>query len=120
MRSTAELWMSMLDKIPLSGLFKTKDKCHLPQSGGGVPRKGFTLYGNRPMKFPYTFTAKMVQFPYQFHYNTNWYFKYYSWAVIASLPVFFYLERLSKAPENVKKWEEIKRKEEKELHEKWD
>ncbi|CAH0556058.1 unnamed protein product [Brassicogethes aeneus] len=88
-------------------------------SGGGYKR-GFQLHGQRPMKFPYTFTAKIVQMPWKFHYDTNWYYKYYVFGVIGSIPVFAYLMKLSYSPENVKKWKEIKAKEHEEYLHKWD
>lgn len=32
---------------------------------------------SRRMKYPYTFTAKMVQFPYKFHFQNFWLIRYY-------------------------------------------
>lgn len=48
----------------------------------------------RPMKFPYTITAKIMQFPWRFYIEKNWIFKYYFISVILCLPIFYKLERL--------------------------
>lgn len=42
----------------------------------------------RPMKYPYTFTAKLVQFPWKFYLTKNWLYKYYAVALIVTFPVF--------------------------------
>ena len=51
---------------------------------------------SRPMKYPYTFSAKIAQFPYKFYWNNNWMFRYYPYGVLAALPVFVYISRKSK------------------------
>nr|CAD7413094.1 unnamed protein product [Timema cristinae] len=65
----------------------------------------------RPMKFPYTFTAKLVQFPLKFYIQNNWIWRYYIFGIAGSLPVFYYISKLSNSPENKAKWAEIRRKE---------
>lgn len=47
----------------------------------------------RPMKYPYTYTAKLAQFPWKFYILNNWVFRYYLIGVVLSMPVFLYLER---------------------------
>ncbi|XP_028128302.1 uncharacterized protein LOC114324628 [Diabrotica virgifera virgifera] len=74
---------------------------------------------SRPMKFPYTFTAKLVQFPYKHYFKHNWIYRYYVFGVIASLPIFMYLSRLAHSPGNVEQWKEIRRKEEEEQRHKF-
>lgn len=69
-----------------------------------------------PMKFPYTFSAKIAHFPWMFYFNNNWIAKYYVIAILCSVPLFAYLSALSKSPENVKKWKELKKAELEELH----
>lgn len=88
----------------------------------------------RPMKYPYTFSAKLAQFPWKFYYNNQWIFRYWGLSVILCLPVFNSIRKLSKcknlkfqlllmsislfsanSPENVAKWAEIRRKE-REMH----
>lgn len=51
----------------------------------------------RPMKFPYTFSAKLAQFPYKFYFKNQWIYRYYVPAVILCLPVFNYFRKLCKS-----------------------
>ncbi|KAF2880390.1 hypothetical protein ILUMI_25783, partial [Ignelater luminosus] len=44
--------------------------------------------GSRKMKFPYTLTAKIVQFPWLFYIKNNWVYRYYFISVILCLPIF--------------------------------
>lgn len=66
---------------------------------------------SRQMKFPYTYTAKIAQFPLNFHFKNNWMWKYYVYGFIVSIPIFFKIHRLSNSKENVEKWRIIKEKE---------
>jgi len=66
---------------------------------------------DREMKYPYTLTAKLRQFPYKYHFNNLWMFRYYLYAVGVSTPLFLYFHRLANSPANVAKYEEFKRKE---------
>lgn len=50
----------------------------------------------RPMKYPYTFTAKIVQFPYGYYFKYSWVYRYYLYGVIVSFPVFVYIHRKGK------------------------
>ena len=43
------------------------------------------------MKYPYTFSAKLALFPYRHHFQNHWVFKYYTFGLIASFPVFMWL-----------------------------
>lgn len=47
-----------------------------------------------PMKYPYTLTAKMAQFPYKHYYDHNWMWRYYFYALIACVPIFYKLSRM--------------------------
>jgi hypothetical protein len=47
----------------------------------------------RPMKFPYTWSAKIAQFPLRFLINNNPLWKYYFLGVLASVPVFWKIDR---------------------------
>uniref|UniRef100_A0A6M2DEX9 Uncharacterized protein n=1 Tax=Xenopsylla cheopis TaxID=163159 RepID=A0A6M2DEX9_XENCH len=69
------------------------------------------MVGERPMKYPYTFSAKIAQFPLKYHVVNNPLWKYYFIAVGLSLPIFYKIQKLSYSPENVAKWDEIHRKE---------
>ena len=51
----------------------------------------------RPMKFPYTFSAKIAQFPIKFYFQKQWIWRYYFIALVASLPVFYKIDRLGKS-----------------------
>lgn len=66
----------------------------------------------RPMKFPYTLSAQIAQFPFMHYYNhpRSWILKYWLLANVVCLPVFYSIQKLSYNPENVKKWNEIHRK----------
>ncbi|KAL1497418.1 hypothetical protein ABEB36_008394 [Hypothenemus hampei] len=65
----------------------------------------------RPMKYPYTLTAKIVQFPYKFYFQNNWVYRYYVYAVVACFPVFWYITVLSNSKNNNAKWKDIRYKE---------
>lgn len=48
------------------------------------------------MKFPYTFSAKIAQFPYKFYYKNNWIVRTYPWGFALALPLFWYIDRMGK------------------------
>lgn len=62
------------------------------------------------MVYPYTYAAKLAQFPYKHYWNNVWVFKYYCIAFVVCMPLFYKIQKMSFAPENVKKWQEIRRK----------
>ncbi|XP_046687511.1 uncharacterized protein LOC124373152 [Homalodisca vitripennis] len=62
----------------------------------------------RPMKYPYTISAKVAQFPFKFYYNNHWIFKYWFFGILASAPLFYKIGKLSYSPDNVAKWEKIR------------
>lgn len=83
---------------------------------------------SRPMKYPYTLSAKIAQFPLKFHMQNSWIWRYYPLGVLFSLPFFAFISKLGKhlllvnvqdlvssfvvnSPENKKKWEKIRRQE---------
>ncbi|XP_015584841.1 uncharacterized protein LOC107262803 [Cephus cinctus] len=65
----------------------------------------------RHMKFPYTFTAKMVQFPYKYYINNCWPYKYYLISVLLVSPLFVKITSAVNSPANKAKWYEIRKKE---------
>ncbi|KAJ8926064.1 hypothetical protein NQ315_009919 [Exocentrus adspersus] len=71
---------------------------------------------SRPMKFPYTFSAKIAQFPFKFYLKNQWIWRYYAISVVVCLPVFKAISNLANSPENVAKWAEIRRREAAEHH----
>lgn len=48
----------------------------------------------RPMKFPYTFSAKIAQFPLKFYVQKQWGWRYYGIALLVSAPVFYKISKL--------------------------
>uniref|UniRef100_A0A182N166 Uncharacterized protein n=1 Tax=Anopheles dirus TaxID=7168 RepID=A0A182N166_9DIPT len=70
----------------------------------------------RPMKFPYTFSAKLAQFPIQHYFKNQWIWRYYFIAFGVSIPLFYKIHKLANSPANQAKWAESKRKEHAEHH----
>lgn len=90
----------------------------------------------RPMKFPYTISAKIAQFPWKHYFGKQFIWKYYIGGVLVCIPLFKKISNLCKciatflllfvsailffflanSPENVAKWAEIRRKEAAEHH----
>merc|ERR1711860_155253 len=68
------------------------------------------------MKYPYTFSAKLALFPYRHHFQNHWVFKYYTFGLIASFPVFMWLSGKINSPGNIKKYEDQMAKEAAEAH----
>lgn len=50
----------------------------------------------RPMKFPYTFSAKIAQFPLKFYIQKQWIWRYYGIALVFCAPVFYKISKLGK------------------------
>ncbi|XP_057338791.1 uncharacterized protein LOC130676522 [Microplitis mediator] len=69
-----------------------------------------TVAKERYMKYPYTWTAKLRFFPYKYHYKHAWLTKFWLAGILLTIPVYWKIQRLSYAPENVAKWREIRRK----------
>lgn len=51
---------------------------------------------SRPMKFPYTFSAKLAQFPIKHYLKNQWIWKYYAISLVVCLPVFNSISKLGK------------------------
>ena len=43
------------------------------------------------MKYPYTLSAKVAMFPWKHHMSQSWLYKYYAIGVVATLPIFVWL-----------------------------
>ncbi|KAI8424740.1 hypothetical protein MSG28_006691 [Choristoneura fumiferana] len=65
----------------------------------------------RPMKFPYTISAKIAQFPFKYYVSNQWIWKYWMAGIVISVPIFYKIHKLANSPENVSKWAEMRRKE---------
>ncbi|CAL7949616.1 unnamed protein product [Xylocopa violacea] len=67
----------------------------------------------RPMKYPYTLSAKITRFPF-YHYffvtKNGWLLRYWLVASILCLPLWYKIQQLSYSPGNVKKWAEIRKR----------
>lgn len=48
---------------------------------------------SRKMIFPYTFTAKFVQFPFKLHFKNHWMFPWFIAASFAVAPIFYQLQK---------------------------
>lgn len=48
----------------------------------------------RPMKFPYTLSAKLAQFPFKYYFKNNWVFRYYIFSLALTFPVFMKISQL--------------------------
>ncbi|XP_043582213.1 uncharacterized protein LOC122567588 isoform X1 [Bombus pyrosoma] len=62
------------------------------------------------MKYPYSLAAKIRRFPfhhYMFVAKNGWVLRYWTISTILCLPLFYKFHKMSHAPENVKKWEEL-------------
>ena len=70
----------------------------------------------RHMKYPYTLTAQIRQFPFKYHFNNNWIYRYYTYAFFVTLPVFAYIHKVTHSPANWENYREYKRKEDAEHH----
>lgn len=49
-----------------------------------------------PMKYPYTFSAKIAQFPLKHYIKNQWIWRYYFLAFGLSIPVFYKISKLGK------------------------
>lgn len=65
---------------------------------------------DRQMKFPYTTTAQLRQFPYKYYFEKSWFFRYGFYAMFVSMPVFWMLQKMSNSEENKKIWYERRKK----------
>merc|ERR1711915_175725 len=59
----------------------------------------------RMMKYPYTLSAKIAQFPYGYYIKNQWVFRYYAIALVVCAPVFSWIQKQTNSPANVELWE---------------
>lgn len=50
----------------------------------------------RPMKYPYTYTAKIARFPYKFYFQNSWLFRYWCYSLVATFPLIVFLHKAGK------------------------
>ena len=65
----------------------------------------------RPMKYPYTLSAKIAQFPWGMYWKNAWVFRYGAFASALTFPIFVMIQNAVYSPSNVEKWTEIRKKE---------
>ncbi|GAB6026075.1 hypothetical protein CHUAL_012278 [Chamberlinius hualienensis] len=53
---------------------------------------------SRPMKYPYTFTSKIVQFPWKYYFTNNWPFRYFIYGSIITFPLILWIDRKVNSP----------------------
>ncbi|KAF6215097.1 hypothetical protein GE061_009846 [Apolygus lucorum] len=70
---------------------------------------GKQAMSSRRMIYPYTYSAKIAQFPYRFYFDNCWFFKYTVYATVVCIPAFLFLGKKSYAPSNVAEWNEKRR-----------
>ncbi|XP_050538314.1 uncharacterized protein LOC126903849 [Daktulosphaira vitifoliae] len=75
---------------------------------------------SRKMVFPYTFTAKIVQFPHKLHFKHHWMYPWFIGAAILSMPLFYKIQQAANCEANIKIWAEKRRREEEHHKHKWD
>lgn len=57
------------------------------------------------MKYPYTFTAKIAQFPIFFYLKNNWIWMYYPVGATVSLYIFSKIHAMANSEANVRSWQ---------------
>ncbi|XP_031620253.1 uncharacterized protein LOC116338871 [Contarinia nasturtii] len=65
----------------------------------------------RPMKYPYTFSAKIAQFPYKLYFThpNSWLYKYWAISIVLCTPFFYKIHKAVNSPGNVALWKEKER-----------
>lgn len=48
---------------------------------------------SRKMVFPYTFTAKVIQFPYKLHFKQHWMYPWFVGAIFVMSPIFYQIQK---------------------------
>ncbi|XP_060800382.1 uncharacterized protein LOC132901795 [Amyelois transitella] len=71
----------------------------------------------RHMKFPYTFSAKIAQFPIFFYCKHNRTWMYYPWSCMLSFYFFGKIHAIVNSDENKRSWAETQRKAAEKEHE---
>ncbi|CAH0720666.1 unnamed protein product, partial [Brenthis ino] len=64
----------------------------------------------RHMKFPYTMSAKIAQFPYFYYLKHNNIWMYYPLGFLVSLYFFTKIHAMANSESNIRSWAEIQRK----------
>lgn len=69
----------------------------------------------QPMEFPYTYSAKLSQFPYKFYFRQSFMVRYFCYSFILMTPLIYSIHKMANSPENTAFWRE-KRKHDDEHH----
>ncbi|XP_025104291.1 uncharacterized protein LOC112570193 [Pomacea canaliculata] len=68
--------------------------------------------GGQPMKYPYTISAKLAQFPYRWHWKHGRFIRFLAFTLVGVSPLIITIHKAVHSPENERHWEEIRRKRE--------
>ncbi|XP_050036817.1 uncharacterized protein roh [Dermacentor andersoni] len=83
-------------------------------SAAASPAKAAAAAGatSRRMKYPYTLTAKIAQFPYKFHFKNFWLIRYYLCGGLVIYMVFmvYPIHKAVNSPANVEAHKKLMRK----------
>ncbi|KAL1461332.1 hypothetical protein WDU94_013239 [Cyamophila willieti] len=61
------------------------------------------------MDYPYTWTAKFVNFPWKLYFTKQWIWKTLPFSLLITLPMFYKISQGSNTESNKIKWAEIRR-----------
>ncbi|KAL5009219.1 hypothetical protein ScPMuIL_014800 [Solemya velum] len=64
-------------------------------------------YGQQ-MKYPYTLTAKVMQFPWKWHWQNARFVRYLAYGLVFSFPLIYKFHSMANNAENKRKWAEIR------------
>jgi hypothetical protein len=68
------------------------------------------------MKFLYTFSAKVAQFPFKYYVQNHWIWRYWMFGIALTVLFFYKIHKLANSLENVSKWAEKRRQKAAEHH----
>ena len=76
----------------------------------------FEVAKGKPMAYPYTFGAAMMQFPFRWHWANERVFRMVGYSLAITLPVFYLIQKATCSEGNRKTWADIRAKRERKLN----
>lgn len=64
------------------------------------------------MRYPYTMSAKVMRFPWKYHWTNARFLRYLTYAIIVTSPLFLKIHKFANQPANWEKWNAIRAKRE--------
>ncbi|XP_052827423.1 uncharacterized protein LOC106874881 isoform X1 [Octopus bimaculoides] len=64
------------------------------------------------MRYPYTMSAKMMRFPWKYHWANARFLRYLTYAIIIASPLYIKIHKFANQPANWAKWNGIRAKRE--------